>query len=118
MERRDRAMKCSLQVYLCCWLAAIVAIVAVLAGGYSFFAAIHEANEYQDAQLRQIAALVDQNALVPVSPAMRPNEGHEARKRAVVIQVLDRAQPYRAAWPGSLDLPANLPDGFQTESKS
>jgi two-component system OmpR family sensor kinase len=114
MERRDRAMKCSLQVYLCCWLAAIVAIVAVLAGGYSFFAAIHEANEYQDAQLRQIAALVDQNALVPVSPAMRPNEGHEARKRAVVIQVLDRAQPYRAAWPGSLDLPANLPDGFLT----
>jgi two-component system OmpR family sensor kinase len=115
MERRDRAMKRSLQVYLCCWLAVIVAIVAVLAGGYSFFAAIHEANEYQDAQLRQIAALVDQNALVPVSPAMRPNEGHEARKRAVVIQVLDRAQPRAAAWPGgALDLPENLPDGFLT----
>lgn len=107
-------MKVSLQVYLSCWLAAIVAVAAVLAGVSSFFTAIHEANEYQDAQLRQVAALMDQNALSPMAPAMPFANDHEMRKRAVVIQLLDRGQARAAAWPGSLSLPDDLPDGFQT----
>jgi two-component system OmpR family sensor kinase len=111
MERRGRTMKCSLQVYLSCWLAVIVAVMGVPAGAFSFFAAIHEANEYQDAQLRQIAALVDQNAVVPVSTPMHSNGTNKARKQEVVIQLLN-SDALRDA--GSTALTEDLPDGFLT----
>jgi two-component system OmpR family sensor kinase len=107
-------MKGSLQRYLSISLSGIVALAAVLAGAFSFSTAFHEANEYQDGQLRQIAALVDQNALMPISTEAHDNSKHGVRKRAVAIQVLPRATQQAQDGARGMALPADLPDGFSS----
>ena len=53
----------SLQFRLSSWLALVIVCVAVAAGIFSFAAALHEANELQDDQLRQVAALLNDHRL-------------------------------------------------------
>ena len=105
----------SLQAKLSGWIAAVIAVLALAAGVFSFGMAFQEANELQDDQLRQIAILANSHNLL-LSPrdaaAIDTEIDPESR---VILQVL---YPVGATTtkPGGtgLDLPANLPDGIQT----
>ncbi|BBJ22464.1 two-component sensor histidine kinase [Candidatus Nitrotoga sp. AM1P] len=59
-------MMASLQHRLSLWIAVLIVAVSVVAGGFSFWLAFDEAHELQDEQLRQVAALMDVNDLLPM----------------------------------------------------
>jgi two-component system OmpR family sensor kinase len=96
----------SLQFSLSAWISILIAGVAVIAGAIAFMTAFHEANELQDDQLKQIAALVTPQTLAALQRhafGHVPGADHESR---LVIQTLsDPAMP--------LALHAGLPDGIQ-----
>jgi hypothetical protein len=58
MDGVKRRLGQSLQLRLSIWLAIAVLLSAVAAGVFSFKAAFHEANEIQDLQLKEVAAIV------------------------------------------------------------
>ncbi|AJK48535.1 sensor histidine kinase [Burkholderia plantarii] len=101
-------MKDSLQFRLAAWLSAMVLLATAVAGAASFTASFHEANELQDWQLEQVAAMLSPQSLA----AMERDGTISARVKAVhdkpelVVQRLD-------AGGGPLALPASLPDGVQ-----
>ena len=105
----------SLQFKLSAWLLLVILGVALAAGAFSYWATFQDANELQDDQLKQVAALIDRNHL-PVLQAQpqdtAPDTDPDSR---VIVQALapqgvqaPRANDY------ALALPANLPDGIQT----
>jgi two-component system OmpR family sensor kinase len=53
----------SLQFRLSAWLSALIVVIAAAGGVIAFKTALHEANELQDGQLKQIAALVTPRTL-------------------------------------------------------
>jgi len=59
MDGYQGKLKHSLQFWLSLWMATCIIIVTFGAVAMSFALAFHEANEFQDDQLRQVAALVD-----------------------------------------------------------
>nr|MBN3728316.1 two-component sensor histidine kinase [Burkholderia sp. Ac-20379] len=101
-------MRHSLQFRLSAWLSAMVLLAAVIAGVASFCASFHEANELQDWQLEQVAAMLSPGTL----DAMQRDGtigGHVTAvhdKPELIVQRLD-------AGGGPLALPASLPDGVQ-----
>ena len=105
----------SLQFRLAASLSGLVIALALGAGAFSFLTAFEEANELQDDQLRQMAALIDQHE-VPVGPA-RPGSPERAvdPDSQFVVQVI--GAPAALAVPGGapvLALPPQLSDGLQT----
>ncbi len=63
MDGVQRAVTTSLQFKLSAWIAGVILSIALAAGIFSFISAFMEANELQDDQLRQVAALIDQNTI-------------------------------------------------------
>lgn len=114
MDGTQRAVTTSLQFKLSAWIAGVILSIALAAGIFSFIAAFMEANELQDDQLRQVAALIDQNT-IPSTRNMTETEykalqiDSEAR---IIIQELKSA-PANVT-PSELAFPASLPDGIQT----
>jgi two-component system OmpR family sensor kinase len=109
MDGVERRVGQSLQLRLSKWLAIAVLLSAVGAGVFSFKAAFHEANEIQDQQLKEVAALVTaDNVRFMEEGSMRyvPEFEQEAK---VVVQKLGNANTQRL-----LDLPPTLPDGMRT----
>ncbi|MDQ2778616.1 MAG: ATP-binding protein [Pseudomonadota bacterium] len=116
MDGRQARLRQSLWFQLSAWLSSAVILLALIAGGYSFRSSFGEANELQDDQLRQVAALIaghggflDYSAASPQDKAVDP-------ELKVVVQLL---QPIPTAVSASaaasrLDLPSTLPDGLQT----
>lgn len=105
----------SLQFRLAASLSGLVIALALGAGAFSFLTAFEEANELQDDQLRQMAALIDQHE-VPVGSA-RPGSPERAvdPDSQFVVQVV--GAPAALAVAGGapvLALPAQLTDGLQT----
>ncbi len=86
------------------WTAAIVAACGVLAAALSYLLGYDEANALQDAQLRQIAALVHGWGALPAA-VLRGGDDTDAR---IVVQPLDAPVPR-----GGLQLPATLHEGMQ-----
>lgn len=105
----------SLQFRLSSWLALVIVCVAVAAGIFSFAAALTEANELQDDQLRQVAALLNDHRLSADPPMVSRHAADSDPEFRVIVQALPPAGATPAApVAGTLRLPANLSDGIQT----
>jgi two-component system, OmpR family, sensor kinase len=115
MDGFQRKLKHSLQYKLSLWLCLAIAAIALAGGTFSFFSAFDEANEQQDDQLRQVAALFN-SSVVPLKREGNQQVGHDSDPefRVLVeivstsgIEVLGTNQP-------PLALPAKTTDGIQT----
>ncbi|CDY77206.1 periplasmic sensor signal transduction histidine kinase [Caballeronia glathei] len=95
----------SLQLKLSAWFAVLVAGIAMIAGIVAFETALHEANELQDGQLKQVAALVTHRSLPVMELAALENVPGADRESKLIVQSLSERTP--------LALAINLPDGIQ-----
>ena len=105
----------SLQFRLAASLSGLVIVIALGTGAFSFWTAFEEANELQDDQLRQMAALIDQHE-VPVASARSgsPVRAVDPDSQFVVQVVGAPAALAVAGGAPVLALPAQLADGLQT----
>lgn len=109
----------SLQFRLSAWLSLVILGFALAAGVFSFASAFKEAIEFQDDQLRQVAALVnsrDLPALPTPSPAPARQEapGADPDSRVIVQTLAQPGTAVSAPAEGALALPDELADGMQT----
>ena len=104
----------SLQFRLSLWLSLTILVMAILAGVFSFISAFREANDLQDDQLRQVAALVDSRGLPLATPAPASIGQMKDDESQVIVQTLDDASGHYPLASGHLALPDNLADGLQT----
>lgn len=106
MDGLQGKLRNSLQFKLASSLSAIIIVLATVAGLFSFWNAFEEANELQDEQLRQMAALIDQRE-IPVRQLSSPSheQGQDSELRFIVQSL---------SAPVGLALPGNLVDGMQT----
>ena len=115
MDGRKASLMNSLQFQLSAWLSGAVILLALGAGGYSFWSSFHEANELQDDQLRQMAALIHRHDVQLNEGANDPQDKTLEPDLRVVVQVLGESSAQKT--PGQaalLALPHDLPDGLQT----
>lgn len=95
----------SLQFRLSAWLSALIVVIAAGGGIIAFKTAFHEANELQDGQLRQVAALVTPRTLAVMErEALAKVAGADAESK-LVIQTIGERVP--------LAIATDLPDGLQ-----
>ncbi len=115
MDGLQRKITQSLQLRLSFWLAIFILGIALAAGLFSFSSAFHEANELQDDQLRQMAALLHRYPL-PISQApLQQDPPHIDPESQIVVQGLSSHNaPSLRPDSSALALPQNLPDGIQT----
>ena len=109
----------SLQFRLSASIAAGIALAAILGALLSFLLMLREADHFQDSQLRQIAALID-NRYLPLLPSSgRKIQADDDEDARITVQ---RVAPVSGA-PGDvqfqaeqnvLGLPSGLQDGLQT----
>ena len=115
MDGRKASLTNSLQFQLSAWLSGAVILLALGAGGYSLWSSFQEANELQDDQLRQVAALINRHGVRINGDAEEPQDKALEPDLHVVVQVLDDSQAQRAPDQASpLALSHDLPDGLQT----
>ena len=108
----------SLQFQLSAWLSAVVVLLALAAGSFSFWASFEEANELQDDQLRQVASKFDLYDL-PIRPprAAGPQDSALEPDLQIAVHVLGESGTRREVAPAKLlILPLDVPDGLQTLS--
>ncbi|MDR5757129.1 ATP-binding protein [Caballeronia sp. LZ035] len=98
-------MRRSLQFRLSAWLSALITIMAAMGTVVAFKVAFHEANEVQDGQLLQVAALITPHMLDVVKAEAREQVAGADPESKLVIQTLNEAGPVL--------LPAASPDGLQ-----
>ncbi|MGM3411576.1 sensor histidine kinase [Ralstonia holmesii] len=116
MDGLQRRLNESVQLKLSFALALAIFVVALIAGGFSFWSALDEAHELQDDMLRQVAALMDHQRL---SPDFLSNEtttkGVDEESRVIVQRLGDGNQASIAVDEGgALPLATSLPEGLQT----
>ena len=105
----------SLQFKLSLWLAMVIFGVALAAGVFSFFVAFDEANELLDAQLHQVAALVNRYQVGNLGLNLKANTPDTEPESHVILQALPAAgATTEKATPGALALPSSLVEGVQT----
>ena len=108
-------MKQSLQFRLSLWLALIIFGVALAAGAFSFLVAFEEANELQDGQLIQVAALVNHHQIGEIELTPKTGtQGTDSEMRVILQSLPSPGATAPSIAPDALDLSANLPDGMQT----
>jgi len=115
MDGKQRPMTRSLQFRLALSLSAIIAVAGALGGTVSYQSAFHDANELQDDQLREIAAMVDARRidLEETDPIVRV--GIVDKEAHIAIQVLDGRDPATAhSTEPNVSFPQDLPDGMQS----
>lgn len=105
----------SLKKQLIFWLAGLLTVVGVMAGGVSFYFALQEANGLLDHQLHQIARSVDEGSQLPAMQARYNKENEQERARDFIIQVWVGNASGLSSRPG-FDLPRMAVDGFSTVS--
>jgi two-component system OmpR family sensor kinase len=115
MDGIEGKMSQSLQFKLSVWLFLVILIIALAGGAFSFVKAFQEANELQDDQLRQIAALINRYNLPLPSVKVQEAEPVADSDSRVIVQTLKQGD-HQAAEPANdaLALPGNLADGIQT----
>ncbi len=108
-------MKQSLQFRLSLWLALIIFGVALVAGAFSFLVAFEEANELQDAQLLQVAALVNHHLIgeIEITPK-KSTQGTDSELRVILQSLPFPGVTAQSTAPGALNLSADLSDGIHT----
>lgn len=119
MDGFKRHVNDSLQRRLSFGLSVAIVLVAVLAGGFSFVSAFHEANALQDNTLQQVAALFDRQPLTSADDATA--SGADEETRVVVQHLSDGARAYAQDGQSGLGdtgsilpLRGDLADGMQT----
>lgn len=112
MDGREGDVNRSLQRKLSVWLSGVILGIAAVAGILSFAGAFYEANELQDDQLRQIAALFNRHNLPVTGPGRLAEPIADSDSRVIVQTLTDRRSQY-ATDKGFL-LPTDIPDGMQT----
>jgi len=116
MDGRQRKINTSLQSKLSIWIAGVILSIALAAGIFSFISAFMEANELQDDQLRQVAALIDQNRISSTSN-MAEHEYNALQidsEARIIIQELAPDRSDKSVHFSALSLPTPLVDGIQT----
>lgn len=114
MDGIQRRMTQSLQFKLSVWIAGVILGIALAAGIFSFTSAFSEANELQDDQLRQVAALIDQK-IIPSGANMTEHEYkklHIDSEARIIIQELESVPTIMPQ--AELSFQTTLPDGLQT----
>jgi len=113
MDGFQKKLRLSLQYRLSIGLAGCIIMVTMAGVALSFTHALREANEFQDDQLRQIAALIDDHHL-----PLTPRDGEDVLvgddDTRVVVQLL-RLKPASsaAADQNYLSLAPGLPNGIK-----
>lgn len=112
MDGIKKRLKTSIQLRLSLWLSIAITTVALVAGSFSFLAAMGEAHELQDDILRQIGALVREAPAQPLRLSDIANDGSQRidpESRVIVQAVFPRGDQG-----GGLNLDPSLGDGLQT----
>jgi len=109
----------SLQFRLSAWLSLVILGFALAAGVFSFASAFKEAIEFQDDQLRQVAALVNRRDLPAPqtqspAPAQQEAPGADPDSRVIVQTLARPGTAVSVPANGALALPGDLADGMQT----
>ena len=119
MDGFQRKMSQSLQFKLSAWLVISIVAMALAAGIFSYFSSFQWALEFQDDQLRQVAALINLHNL-PIEPAKvrEPVPGTDPDSE-LIVQVLPDADsqpqpPESEPQNNTLALPSDLMEGLQT----
>lgn len=109
-------MNISLRRQLAVWLSASILVTGALATVLSFWLAREAANDLQDAQLVQLAAVLAAGTVLPAPPKFEPR-GEEDAEIHLVIKPLGtgRLDPDPEV---DLLLPATLPSGLQSLEQS
>jgi two-component system OmpR family sensor kinase len=117
MDGFQRKMSQSLQFKLSAWLVISIVAMALAAGIFSYFSSFKWALEFQDDQLRQVAALINLHDL-PIDPAKvrEPVPGTDPDSELIVQVLPDANTPPQPPQPlgNTLALPPDLMEGLQT----
>src|ERR1700741_1280856 len=109
-------MNASVRKRLSAWLSVSILIAGVLAAALSFSLAYQEANELQDTQLQQVAAVLADNALSAAPRKFEPRNNEDAEAH-YVIKLLGPSplDPNPAI---DVPLPESLQPGLQSLEQS
>ncbi len=107
----------SLQFKLSAWLFSVIVVIALAGSAFSFVSAFEEANELQDDQLRQVAALFH-NHVVPVAPLELDEPALDSDPEfRVLVEIIDPSGiEVLGTRHAKLDLPKGAKDGLQTST--
>lgn len=115
MDGFKRRLKESVQFRLSFTLALVILVVAGAAGGFAYLSAYGEAQELQDALLREVAQLTHHQRLSPrQAPTTAAERGDDDEQSRIFVQWLTSAQGAPPGNAAPLPLPATLGDGFHT----
>lgn len=112
MDGKQRPMTSSLQFRLALALGLVIAVATAIGGTIGYQSAFKDANELQDDQLRETAAMVDAKrvALEQTDPIVRV--GIVDPEAHIALQVLDGVNA--TSTEPNVAFPQNLPDGIQS----
>lgn len=115
MDGFKKRLSNSIQFRLSFWLATLIFMFAFIAGIIAFLSAYHEAHEFQDEVLLQIAALFDHEHL-PIERLGNKNRGddHDEELRIIVQYLSKHDMPDGNSTKEYVPFPANLSDGLHT----
>ncbi len=114
MDGLKRKLTGSLQAQLSFWLSVVIIVTSVGGGYFSFLGTFHEANEFQDDQLRQIAGLMQQqepHTGLLITQSIEQSEDPESQ---VIVQVLASNVNQIRLLDEDVNLPFSLPEVVQT----
>jgi two-component system OmpR family sensor kinase len=115
MDGFQRKMKQSLQFKLSAWLSISILAMALAAGLFSFYSSFRWALEFQDDQLRQVAALINLHDLPSAHGQLRdPVPGTDPDSELIVQVVPGSESPPQSSQDNTLSLPPDLKNGLQT----
>ncbi|MFJ3057428.1 sensor histidine kinase [Herbaspirillum sp. NPDC087042] len=104
----------SLQGQLSFWLSLAIIVTSMGGGYFSFRGTLHEANEFQDDQLRQIAGLMQQQAPQTGLLITQSIEQSQDPESQVIVQVLASGVDKLRLLDEEVSLPPSLPERVQT----
>lgn len=105
-------MNTSLRRRLFVWLSGSILAAGFLAAAVSFWLSYEDANELQDTQLQQVAAVLSNGTLAPITTRFEPRTNEEAETH-FVVKLLGPA-PTVTNPAVDLPLPESLQPGLQT----
>jgi two-component system OmpR family sensor kinase len=105
-------MNTSLRRRLFVWLSGSILAAGILAAALSFWLSYEDANELQDTQLQQVAAVLSNGTLAPTTTRFEPRTNEEAETH-FVVKLLGPA-PTVVNPAVDLPLPESLQPGLQT----
>jgi two-component system OmpR family sensor kinase len=113
MDGQQNKLISSLQFRLALSLTIVITIAALIAGSIGYRSAFADANELQDDQLREVAAMVDANLLKSGEPDAATRSEESDPESHLALQWLDDTASGSSTEIG-VTFPRDLPNGMQT----